>query len=278
MGRNKIPRTESPSGLQTRHRVTKACQRCRLKKCKCDGRTPCSRCRSDDAICSYARHQHFDKILYRKGYVQMLERQQAQLTAGVQTLYALVQRGQPMPPAASEINSLGQPLVHKVLQRLGVLSGDDPWDEVEAEDVKSESPSDELNSAIATNFPPDLGFFCPGDAISGSPVENPQASSEIVSQTWPVPSAADTVLFPWATGACQFLDVEHLGSQPIDCSTGTDSRYGDMAQRSRFEQYALGQPAPGPCLWSQPLENNMAAYGSQFARDQSAYQDAKPAS
>ncbi|KAL9044414.1 MAG: hypothetical protein Q9206_007393, partial [Seirophora lacunosa] len=228
----------------------------------CDGQTPCSRCRSDDAICSYARHQHFDKIVYRKGYVQMLERQQAQLTAGVQTLYAMVQNGERMAPEASEDNSLGQPLVHKVLQRLRVLSANDPWDEVEAEDIKSESASDELNSATATDFPPNIGFFWPGDAVSRSPVENPRTNSEVAPQTWPIPSAANTVLLPGATAACQFLNLEHLGSQSVECPTGTDSRYCNNIQRSRLRQYTMGQPAPGPCLWSQSDQEYVALYGS----------------
>jgi hypothetical protein len=35
----------------TRERVRKACDRCRMKKSKCDGSNPCLRCRADNVIC-----------------------------------------------------------------------------------------------------------------------------------------------------------------------------------------------------------------------------------
>lgn len=36
-----------------RKRVVKACDRCRLKKSKCDGSNPCTRCKQDNAICQF---------------------------------------------------------------------------------------------------------------------------------------------------------------------------------------------------------------------------------
>ena len=42
---------DSTDGI--RKRVCKACDRCRLKKSKCDGSSPCSRCKADNAICVF---------------------------------------------------------------------------------------------------------------------------------------------------------------------------------------------------------------------------------
>ncbi|KIW51152.1 hypothetical protein PV05_09900, partial [Exophiala xenobiotica] len=41
----------SPLDAGIRKRVHKACDRCRLKKSKCESSSPCSRCKADNAIC-----------------------------------------------------------------------------------------------------------------------------------------------------------------------------------------------------------------------------------
>lgn len=46
-------RAESQDSDSIRKRVCKACDRCRLKKSKCDGASPCSRCTADNAICVF---------------------------------------------------------------------------------------------------------------------------------------------------------------------------------------------------------------------------------
>ncbi|KAL2046311.1 hypothetical protein N7G274_001758 [Stereocaulon virgatum] len=120
------PSEDSMEGHEARRRVVKACQRCRLKKCKCDGASPCSRCKSDDAICAYGKHKKSDKIVFRKGYVQMLERQHTQLIAGLQELYRRIQAGESFP--ALELGHHGQPFTHKILESLGALQGDD-WED-----------------------------------------------------------------------------------------------------------------------------------------------------
>lgn len=33
-------------------RVWKACERCRMKKTKCDGEFPCKRCKDDGLVCT----------------------------------------------------------------------------------------------------------------------------------------------------------------------------------------------------------------------------------
>ncbi|KAL6718993.1 Fluconazole resistance protein 1 [Lecanora helva] len=119
---------DASDGREVRKRVGKACQRCRLKKCKCDGVTPCTRCKSDDAICAYGKHKKSDKIVFRKGYVQMLERQQAQLIAGLQELYRRTQTGEGWTAPTLEPSHYGQPLTHKILEGLGLLRAEE-WDE-----------------------------------------------------------------------------------------------------------------------------------------------------
>lgn len=80
---------------------------------QCDGVTPCTRCTSDDAICTYGKHEKVRQnsfsrrvslrsetinFSYRQfwltvySYVQMLERQHVQLIAGLQELYRRTQK------------------------------------------------------------------------------------------------------------------------------------------------------------------------------------------
>ncbi|KAF1808645.1 hypothetical protein P152DRAFT_215462 [Eremomyces bilateralis CBS 781.70] len=107
-----------------RKRVGKACDRCRLKKSKCDGATPCSRCKADNAICVFGERKRVHDKVYPKGYVEMLEQQQAQLVAGLRELYHRLQPGcerQAWPGAPLETQENGHPLTHDILERLDLL-------------------------------------------------------------------------------------------------------------------------------------------------------------
>lgn len=109
-----------------RKRVCKACDRCRLKKSKCDGASPCSRCKADNAICVFGERKKSQDKVYPKGYVEMLEQQQSQLVAGLREMYSRLQSGQGWPGAPLRDAQNGHPLTHDILERLDLLhpSGD----------------------------------------------------------------------------------------------------------------------------------------------------------
>ncbi|KAL5391526.1 hypothetical protein PMIN03_008461 [Paraphaeosphaeria minitans] len=104
-----------------RKRVCKACDRCRLKKSKCDGASPCSRCKADNAICVFGERKKSQDKVYPKGYVEMLEQQQSQLVAGLRELYTRLQQGQAWPGAPLREAQGGHPLTHDILERLDLL-------------------------------------------------------------------------------------------------------------------------------------------------------------
>lgn len=110
-----------------RKRVCKACDRCRLKKSKCDGSSPCTRCKADNAICVFGERKKSQDKVYPKGYVEMLEQQQTQLVAGLRELYSRLQRGESWPGQPLQESSGGHPLTHDILERLDLLQspGDD---------------------------------------------------------------------------------------------------------------------------------------------------------
>ncbi|MCJ1250050.1 hypothetical protein MMC30_007276 [Trapelia coarctata] len=117
------PPLENDSNV--RKRVCKACDRCRLKKSKCDGVHPCGRCKADDTICAFGERKKSQDKVYPKGYVEMLESQQAILVNGLQELYKRSTNGQGWAgPLLSDSSITGNPHIHEILDRLGVLQLD----------------------------------------------------------------------------------------------------------------------------------------------------------
>ncbi|KAF9883972.1 hypothetical protein FE257_002413 [Aspergillus nanangensis] len=123
--------SESSSNQASRKRSIRACDRCKLKKAKCDGDNPCHRCNSDMSPCVFGKKTQ-SKRVYAKGYVDLLERQHERLIHGVQRMYDLVRerqgwQGEPLPCGPD-----GHPLTHDILSRLSVLEVETDHDDQQA--------------------------------------------------------------------------------------------------------------------------------------------------
>ncbi|KAK9322642.1 hypothetical protein V1517DRAFT_129876 [Lipomyces orientalis] len=86
------PAADQPE-YNTRKRVGKACDSCRIKKSKCDGRKPCSRCIMDDKICTFTERKKSKEKLYSSRYVELLENRIEILQNGMAELVRRVSRG-----------------------------------------------------------------------------------------------------------------------------------------------------------------------------------------
>ncbi|KAJ5195543.1 uncharacterized protein N7498_008981 [Penicillium cinerascens] len=116
------PTTEvSHSSGIWRKRVRKACDRCRLKKTKCDGTKPCSRCQIDNSICLSGEGRSVPNKVHPKGYVEILERQQVWLVRGLRQLYRHTIESGVWPGDPLELETDGHPLTYDLLARLGDL-------------------------------------------------------------------------------------------------------------------------------------------------------------
>jgi hypothetical protein len=110
------------TGMDGRHkRVWKACERCRMKKTKCDGEFPCKRCKDDGLVCTAGVRKKMEYKQLPKGYAEVLENTQFALIATVHKLYSMVRTGQQWDLGEPELNDRGQPVIHNIAQKLGCI-------------------------------------------------------------------------------------------------------------------------------------------------------------
>mmetsp|Transcript_5187 Transcript_5187/g.5178 ORF Transcript_5187/g.5178 Transcript_5187/m.5178 type:complete len:450 (-) Transcript_5187:265-1614(-) len=96
----------SPSSLEDhdhhlrKKRVGKACDSCRIKKTKCDGKKPCNRCTLDNKICVFTEKKKVKDKSHPNGYVELLETRLDLLT---KSLEKMIQLSRPHLPFLNEL-------------------------------------------------------------------------------------------------------------------------------------------------------------------------------
>ncbi|KFY28155.1 hypothetical protein V493_03070, partial [Pseudogymnoascus sp. VKM F-4281 (FW-2241)] len=136
--------SRSPEMGDGRHkRVWKACERCRMKKTKCDGESPCKRCRDDGLVCTAGHRKKAEFKQLPRGYAEVLENTQYALIATVHKLYAMVIAGEQWTLDPPVVNARGQPVIHDIAAKLGCIRAD---------------PSSSMSGG-ASEFPADAGEF-----------------------------------------------------------------------------------------------------------------------
>lgn len=78
-----------------RRRVKKACDSCRLKKTKCDGRKPCSKCLMENKVCVFANKLQVKERNHHRGYVELLETKVELLGKSLEKLIVLARNYAP---------------------------------------------------------------------------------------------------------------------------------------------------------------------------------------
>lgn len=96
--------------------------RCRLRKTKCDGGKPCTRCTEADDVCEYMKCSKKESKEYSQDYVQRLLEQNDKYKIAMRVLYANRRLSiQPDSIVIPSTDSDDVPLVHDILDRLGLL-------------------------------------------------------------------------------------------------------------------------------------------------------------
>ncbi|KAI9369593.1 hypothetical protein BJX61DRAFT_536312 [Aspergillus egyptiacus] len=122
-----------------RKHVLKACDRCRVKKTKCDGKQPCNRCSSYNHPCLFRERKATPTKVYSRGFVEMLESHHSLVVKALQRLYRLCANKEGFPGEPLVEASDGYPLTHAILDRLGLIKqAEDNSEELEgdSEDIQ----------------------------------------------------------------------------------------------------------------------------------------------
>lgn len=86
----------SPSLPEDHHhhkkkRVGKACDSCRIKKTKCDGKKPCSRCIADNKLCAFTEKKKQKEKTHPSGYIDLLETRMDLLTKSLEKIVLMAE-------------------------------------------------------------------------------------------------------------------------------------------------------------------------------------------
>lgn len=83
----------SPEGHQPtpKRRAGKACDLCRIRKTRCDGGHPCSRCVADNKICAFSKKKKSIGKPHPNGYLELLETRVDVLTESLRKLVDLAE-------------------------------------------------------------------------------------------------------------------------------------------------------------------------------------------
>ncbi|KAG9228509.1 hypothetical protein BJ875DRAFT_446816 [Amylocarpus encephaloides] len=110
------PVRASVSRNRRRTRILKACERCRIKKVKCEAGTPCTLCKEDGTICSTSskKRPRFESV----PRAQRIEK-----------LYIMLRKGEAWELDEPELNDYGMPIIHDVPRALGCIrrTQEDSW-------------------------------------------------------------------------------------------------------------------------------------------------------
>jgi hypothetical protein len=92
-----------------------------MKKTKCDGESPCKRCKDDGLVCTAGSRKKTEFKQLPRGYAEVLENTQYALIATVQKLYTMVRNGESWELGDPELNDRGQPVIHDIASKLGCI-------------------------------------------------------------------------------------------------------------------------------------------------------------
>lgn len=186
----------------------------------------------------FLRCESFSLIIY--SYVQMLERQHAQLITGLQEFYRRTQNSAGWTGPHLEVVNHDQPLTHKILEALGVLQIDE-WEETESVDGTWRGTEEQGQDNNGWMYPESASPSRQGIFSPESPTQTAFAQSRIMSKRRSIfrpnlPPVTQTLMMPpplITTSASVKLERYNYASPnqlpaPLDIFTSNESMKMDL--------------------------------------------------
>jgi len=168
-----------------------------MKKTKCDGESPCKRCKDDGLVCTAGSRKKTEFKQLPRGYAEVLENTQYALIATVQKLYTMIRNNESWDLGEPEMNDRGQPVIHDIASKLGCIrpspdmpyafpEGADDFAELQVQlQARSETESDDIRSRKHSD---DSSYSSPAlarmDRASSSESDHSNISKDYNQMLW----------------------------------------------------------------------------------------------
>lgn len=249
-----------------RKHVLKACDRCRVKKTKCDGKQPCNRCSAYNHPCLFRERKATQTKVYSRGFVEMLESHHSLVVKALQRLYKLCANKEGFPGEPLVESPDGYPLTHAILDRLGLIKQAEENTEEPEEDsedlqylrflsTSTDSATTDPSPEPATPPDPSPTTCSPVDLspkVGGPWKWEYQAVQPVQYHNYPPPSGFHGMTMARPTMETSSIRADTKCPEPVSSLTDHDNSYfyymnnsstGESAS-SRLHQGVPNEPGP----------------------------------
>lgn len=193
-----VPQSPPEVKEETRKRVQRACDACRIKKAKCDGDKPCLRCANEKQVCTYTQCKKPTGRVFSSEYVELLESKVNLLTSSLSILVTALNKGEDV----SRVVQVADSPINEVVERLQAMNPDSDSPSVKAEPLSaplSASPASPPTKSVRTATkvpkatrpakarPASSASTSPGSDLAMSPTKHIKIENELRSPIYRTP-------------------------------------------------------------------------------------------